>query len=291
MDDDSNRASPRIELKSDGEVDTDVDARCMLCGYNLRGLSLDGRCPECGTLIVLSWGLSGLAFSDRGWLRRLRFGVGLTAVGQLGGVMLLVYPAASPSRTWLHAVTILGVLGCLGASVVGTWFLTAFDPGRTPRAGSIWIRWGVVCGATIVFAGMLMGCLWWFAQPAQALSAVSWTAIAAGTAVRMGGELRVLRDLARRIPSRRLIRWTTWVLRGTVLTAAAVLVLECVGRGYVLPGYGNDDMVMLGTAGGAVIGMILFIQYLGLLAEIWGALQAAIKLDVEITPLDPEDNG
>ena len=29
----------------------DQDLTCVTCGYNLRGLSPDGRCPECGELI------------------------------------------------------------------------------------------------------------------------------------------------------------------------------------------------------------------------------------------------
>jgi hypothetical protein len=36
--------------KSMPEIDHDL--MCMSCGYNLRGLSPDGRCPECGSLIV-----------------------------------------------------------------------------------------------------------------------------------------------------------------------------------------------------------------------------------------------
>jgi ribosomal protein S27AE len=31
-----------------------ADTTCRRCGYNLRGLSRDGRCPECGTPIGLS---------------------------------------------------------------------------------------------------------------------------------------------------------------------------------------------------------------------------------------------
>jgi hypothetical protein len=29
-----------------------VDTSCRRCGYNLRGLHRDGRCPECGTAMA-----------------------------------------------------------------------------------------------------------------------------------------------------------------------------------------------------------------------------------------------
>ena len=29
-----------------------VDIKCLVCGYNLRGLGRAGRCPECGTPIL-----------------------------------------------------------------------------------------------------------------------------------------------------------------------------------------------------------------------------------------------
>src|SRR3954453_15933716 len=29
----------------------DVDQHCFVCGYNLRGLSPDGACPECGNAL------------------------------------------------------------------------------------------------------------------------------------------------------------------------------------------------------------------------------------------------
>ena len=57
--------------------DTEViakDVSCILCGYNLRTLRTDGRCPECGkpvwdTLSVLSCPLCGKDLEYR-WLRK-----------------------------------------------------------------------------------------------------------------------------------------------------------------------------------------------------------------------------
>jgi len=46
---------------------TEPVARCAVCGYDLRGLSVDKRCPECGTPIWNSYGpqrTSGLAIAS-----------------------------------------------------------------------------------------------------------------------------------------------------------------------------------------------------------------------------------
>src|SRR5688572_24850362 len=40
-------------LTPTGTVEEDV--RCSQCGYNVRGLSHDGKCPECGHLIAESF--------------------------------------------------------------------------------------------------------------------------------------------------------------------------------------------------------------------------------------------
>src|SRR5438876_3717954 len=80
---------PMPEVTDDsGTVATDI--ACRKCGYNLRGLPISGRCPECGTPVGLSVKGDLLRFSDPGWLRALRRGVnfiiGAVVVAILGGI-------------------------------------------------------------------------------------------------------------------------------------------------------------------------------------------------------------
>lgn len=56
-----------------------ADCSCVACGYNLRGLSRDGRCPECGQPVVLSLRPDLLIYSDIRWRRRLVLGARLVA--------------------------------------------------------------------------------------------------------------------------------------------------------------------------------------------------------------------
>jgi hypothetical protein len=53
------------------------DVTCVACGYNLRGLADDGKCPECATPIARSIGGNSLRNADRDWLKSVHRGAGL----------------------------------------------------------------------------------------------------------------------------------------------------------------------------------------------------------------------
>jgi hypothetical protein len=108
-----------------------VDTTCRRCGYNLRGLREDGRCPECGTAIGLSTRGDLLRFADPEWVEKLARGVrfmlwGIAvsiAVGILGACLTGL---AGGSEGISEAFNLVGSL--LG--VYGAWLLTAPDPSR-----------------------------------------------------------------------------------------------------------------------------------------------------------------
>src|SRR5688572_7707778 len=60
-----------------------ADAPCRRCSYNLRSLSLDGLCPECGTPVGLSVQGDLLRYSDPKWLDTVRMGITLFLFGGL----------------------------------------------------------------------------------------------------------------------------------------------------------------------------------------------------------------
>ena len=57
------RAASQIRLDDNGRILED-DLACVACSYNLRGLSPDGACPECGTTVERSTRGNLLRFSD-----------------------------------------------------------------------------------------------------------------------------------------------------------------------------------------------------------------------------------
>src|SRR5947207_16013402 len=66
------------------EADADLDVRCCKCGYNLRGLGRESRCPECGQPVTDS--LSEQFSEGPTWLRTLSIGSLLIGVGVALGV-------------------------------------------------------------------------------------------------------------------------------------------------------------------------------------------------------------
>jgi hypothetical protein len=60
----------------------DVDLPCAACGYNLRGLSVAGRCPECGAPVIES--VREAEANDLGLYERLRRSLAHAIAGHLG---------------------------------------------------------------------------------------------------------------------------------------------------------------------------------------------------------------
>jgi hypothetical protein len=107
------------------------DQPCRRCGYNLRGLSTNHRCPECGTPVGLSYHGEMLQFSDPTWLDTLHkgsrtfvYGVAVIFFGVI--LTLIVGVATSP----LTAQVLGGLTGLAGWILItlGWWFMTEPDP-------------------------------------------------------------------------------------------------------------------------------------------------------------------
>ncbi len=103
----------------------DRDVACASCGYNLRGLAPDGRCPECGAPIANSLRGNTLSSCDPRWLGRLRLGADLIRVGMIVSVGLVlavvITSGMPPLRAWiLLAFHVIAT----GLMIAGTWLLT-----------------------------------------------------------------------------------------------------------------------------------------------------------------------
>jgi hypothetical protein len=106
----------------------DFDLFCNNCRYNLRGLTPDSRCPECGTPIAAALLEDPLHFADPAWLDRLR-----------RGAALLVWPIP----IFIASIIIAAAATTIGADILlllatllfvrGAWQLTSRDPQRPTR--------------------------------------------------------------------------------------------------------------------------------------------------------------
>ena len=97
------------------------DSPCRKCGHNLRGLSINGRCPECASPVGLSIHGDLLRFSDPKWVRTLQRGVRFIilsiAIIVFGVVASILIAFVSPTLVpWLAVIFVAAaVLGLLGS--------------------------------------------------------------------------------------------------------------------------------------------------------------------------------
>lgn len=115
-----------------------ANLHCRCCGYNLRSVRLDDRCPECGAPVRRMLRPNTLAYADPSWLNRLRVGVALILPAAL--LLSLVLAAAilvdalMPDRAWGRQSPIAWWTAVGGAllpavlSLAGTWVLTSREP-------------------------------------------------------------------------------------------------------------------------------------------------------------------
>ncbi len=223
-------ATLTVALDSAGRVAEDV--RCRSCGYNLRGISPEGRCPECQTEVGRSIRAGVLRDCDRNWIRQLAGGVSWIIGSILLGVFLLLVwrfvgrvLAITP-----RLVIILGLL-VIGVGLVGGWMITAADPDGAAAERRVSARrvarytmvaWALSHGATGIPWPRVPG-TWMTALPV-------FLGVAAFVALCMHGTA-----LALRLPDHWLARQTRIVMWGIGSTAALgmllILVLSAVGLG------------------------------------------------------------
>ena len=226
-------APPTVALDSAGRVAEDV--RCRSCGYNLRGISPQGRCPECQTEVGRSIRAGVLRACDRYWVRQLAGGVSWIIGWILFGVFLLLgwrfvgrVLAITPGL-----VIILGLL-VIGVGLVGGWMITAADPDGAAAERRVSARrvarytmvtWALSYGAIIGISvtRTLVPGPWMTALPVM-------LGVAAYVALCIHG-----RELALRLPDHWLARQTRIVTWGIGSTAALgmllILLLSAVGLG------------------------------------------------------------
>jgi hypothetical protein len=139
---------------------------CIECGYNLRGLTRGGRCPECDTPIERSLRGDALQYASLAWLRTVRRGLRWIAVSAFIGVMLLIAgifllntpllqlasrPAGVGQATVLLLISCAGILGAGGLLLATTHEprRAAAREGSTPRVITRYLTL-----STLVFTGL-----------------------------------------------------------------------------------------------------------------------------------------
>jgi len=192
------------------------DVLCVSCGYNLRGLSADGDCPECGAAIRGSLRGNLLPFSHPRYIGRLARGASLAYCGYLLIAASIVLGFGwGPWRflTPLCRVAFyLWAYGVMGVLLGGVWLLTSPDLRESPETPGRRLR--IAC--RVGLPAMLIVPLgagdwaWWF-SPGWLMMAwpiwVAWLSLAWLIAVAwLSLVLAHIARLGDRLPSRSLRR-------------------------------------------------------------------------------------
>jgi hypothetical protein len=263
----------------------ETDLPCALCGHNLKGLSPDANCPECGQPVARSF-IPALQQSDPAWLRYQA-----TTMLPLAALCLA---QAHPYRDTLRypaegfltvAATALGAWACWRLSMPDPAAIASDDREATLQRG---LRLAV-----LLLTGIrLLGVLNTFVHPAAGLTA-GLVAMACLFAAEVMVGLFLLR-FARRAADPSLVRHARLVLWAFPLAQAAELLGPVLTAAVYREGdYGNRLSLFnnLITVVNYLLGAAVFAAAL-LMGRMHEVLRAAARLaDARVTSSDAQPAG
>jgi hypothetical protein len=260
------------------------DIDCRRCGYNLRGLNVDGRCPECTTPVGRSVHGDVLQFCDPEWVDRLAggmrlyvfvimFGILFGLVAGLGVAISMVTTGGMPAPVVFGLIMFSGIFVAIQLLVY--WKITAPDPGRDETAHPITARavarFALIVASVLGFvvglvdanklgvaiisssSPVVVGVRWALAVPAVVVGLIG-----------MGALFVYAISLARRFPDDVLAARTRIVMWGFLVTAGLMQSTELMADA-LIPGSANP------TQTEAIFGVIIAVLAIpGLVFWIWG---------------------
>ena len=233
------------------------DVACIQCGYNLRGLATDGRCPECNAEVSRSNRGDLLKFSDPQWLGRVLLGADLVYwgivvgifLGICGGLMMGLFGRllGSFAPIVMFGIQILAPVLHLSAVIL----LTTQEPRiALAESGLSWrktIR--VAAGAGVVLQVVQ------FIPGVQGVIALTMaTTVVAGVAgfITTFGEFTYARSLALRIPDPKLAKSTNIVKWGLSIVMLLFVVGGLVSLVLMAPALVAPPAVVTGSTSSAL---------------------------------------
>lgn len=234
-----------VALDQDGRLAEDV--ACRHCGYNLRGLELAGRCPECEMAIEKTLHAFLLRFSDSQWLRHLKLGITLLVIALLTEILaglvvgiafmvalVFVVESMAEAGFFTGALIVIGVGALLLLNFTAYWFITTPEPQRArnvPRYSPRRIARQAIVGSLIlgVSAIAIDPEMYSFMSEdvidSPILTATAWTLGIGASILWLLGFVALFiyaRSMALRFPDDRLARSTRLVMWGYLLPTACV---------------------------------------------------------------------
>ena len=223
-------ARPAVDLRKN-------DVTCLNCGYNLRGLSESGNCPECGTPVWRSLRGNLLIFSAPEYLAMLNRGLLCILIAVIAkfafmivGIGALALFRQDAMGLYL-AITTTVPLGIGALSLVGWWMFSAPDPaiignekGSGPRKA---IRAAVIVSASCSVLALASQYAMRPTESAQIATGVAGVMEGIAWLVTFFASMMYISWLAPRIPSRDLdlqARRYMWMIPLIYVLGACVIV-------------------------------------------------------------------
>ena len=272
-----------VALDQDGRLAEDV--ACRHCGYNLRGLELAGRCPECEMAIEKTLHAFLLRFCDPVWLGRLRSGLTLLIAMIFAGLgvgfifaltfILLIGGTGETSLLLVSALFLLFAgIGCM--QLIAYWRITSPEPSplheENPLSARRIARVGLILSTA---SGLLafafdpdtysMGTMEMADAPVQA--GFAWTLYLLSTGSGLIGLFALFvyaRSIALRFPADNLAKSTRLVMWGYTIPAAAATIVQLVAEAYY-----STSTSLGGFEIALIVGQVAF-GILVLVFGIWG---------------------
>lgn len=201
-------------------VEITHDVPCIHCGYNLRGLTPGGMCPECGNPIAESLRGDLLRYANSKWLRRVQWGLAI-AIFSVGIDIVLQFSAGwlsslyGPNRVVFSLIWFVRALIAFAAAM----FITAREPRTSFQSSGVSLRQMIrtLAGVQTIlptinhFTPEFPSLFWLFGFVTAMLIYI----------VKFVAELVFLRRLARRVPNKSLERSTTLLVWLAILASVS----------------------------------------------------------------------
>lgn len=261
----------------------EIDIPCRQCGYNLRGLAIASKCPECGVPVNVSVGGDLLRYSNPQFVGTLHRGVRLmlwailvTVAGGVAGIIVAVVVRTALSSLVMQLLPLAGSV----LNIIGAWLLTTPDPSGIgeDRYGTSRKVIRIALLAEVLNHVVSFGNL--APVPPPVFTILQVVSVVCGLAglIGMFAQLQYLEKLALRLPSRPLSDRAKQIKWGLSITYGAVVIIGAFALLLGRVGPGASGVVIAAGCTAAIAGIVAFvylIMYLILLVNFSRALAEA----------------